>query len=161
VMRTVMTSSYKDRQKPAAPFTSMPKKDFGRCDGHHEMDDFHARKKRSAPGLGAAFSFKRKSRACRGRSADCRLLRPRRQRPRRRAADERDELAALHSITSSASASNLSGISRPRAFAATTLITSSYLVGNSIGKSPGFVPLRMGATYCEPARRYASVSLAP
>jgi len=38
----------------------MPKKDFGRCDGHHEMDDFHARKKRSAPGLGAAFSFKRK-----------------------------------------------------------------------------------------------------
>src|SRR5262249_1312847 len=86
VMRTVMTSSYKDRQKPAAPFTSMPKKDFGRCDGHHEMDDFHARKKRSAPGLGAAFSFKRKTRACRGRSADCRLLRPRRQRPRRRAA---------------------------------------------------------------------------
>jgi hypothetical protein len=33
------------------------------------------------------------------------------------------------------------------------LITSSYLVGISTGKSPGFVPLRMGATYCEPARR--------
>src|SRR5262245_28025438 len=44
VMRTVMTSSYRDRQMPAAPFMSMPKKDFGRCDGHHEMDDFHARK---------------------------------------------------------------------------------------------------------------------
>src|SRR5262245_7943034 len=66
-----------------------------------------------------------------------------------------------YSITSSASASNLSGISRPRAFAATTLITSSYLVGISTGKSPGFVPLRMDATYCEPARQYASVSLAP
>src|SRR5262249_57609964 len=35
------------------------------------------------------------------------LLRARRERPRqRRAAEERDELAALHSITSSASASN-------------------------------------------------------
>src|SRR6516164_7141742 len=39
------------------------------------------------------------------------LLRTRRERPRgRRAADERDELAALHSITSSAMASSLSGI---------------------------------------------------
>src|SRR5262249_44120883 len=47
-----------------------------------------------------------------------RLLRPRRERPRnRRAAEERDEPAALdlraHSITSSASASSLSGIWRP------------------------------------------------
>src|SRR5215472_11430925 len=33
----------------------------------------------------------------------CRLLRPRRERPRRRAAEQADELAALHSITSSAS----------------------------------------------------------
>jgi hypothetical protein len=39
------------------------------------------------------------------------LLRSRRERPRgRRAADERDELAALHSITSSAMASNVAGI---------------------------------------------------
>src|SRR5262245_32130363 len=90
------------------------------------------------------------------------------QRPRRDAENFGGEvsffnlpLASDHSITSSASASNLSGISRPRAFAATTLITSSYLVGISTGKSPGFVPRRMGATYCEPARRYASVSLAP
>jgi hypothetical protein len=36
----------------------------------------------------------------------------RRDRPRRRAADQRDELAPFHSITSSASASNLSGICR-------------------------------------------------
>src|SRR5262249_44199115 len=84
----------------------------------------------------------------------CRLLRPRRERPRgSRAAEQRDELAALHSITSSASASSLGGISRPSALAATTLMTSSYLVGISTGKSPGFAPLRMRATYCTPARR--------
>src|SRR5262245_36262273 len=46
------------------------------------------------------------------------LLRARRERPRgRRAAEQRDELAPPHSITSSASASNLSGIWTPSAFA--------------------------------------------
>src|SRR5262245_48308631 len=40
-----------------------------------------------------------------------RLLRPRRERPRRRAAEQRDERAALHSITSSARASSIRGIS--------------------------------------------------
>src|SRR5262249_17764738 len=58
------------------------------------------------------------------------LLRARRQGPRRRrAADERDELAASHSITSSARASSVSGTVRPRAFAVLRLITSSYFVG--------------------------------
>src|SRR5262249_43279044 len=80
-------------------------------------------------------------RACRERPPSC------------HAAGERDERAPLHSITSSASASSLGGISRPSALAATTLMTSSYLVGISTGKSPGFVPLRMRATYCTPARR--------
>src|SRR5215510_14071461 len=76
-----------------------------------------------------------------------RLLRIRRERPRGRAAKQRDELAALHhSITSSASASSLGGMSRPSAFAATTLMTSSYLLGISTGRSPGFAPLRMRAT---------------
>src|SRR5262245_15230992 len=60
----------------------------------------------------------------------CRLLRARRQRPRRRAAEQRDELAApLHSITSSARASTLAGRSRPSAFAVLRLTTSSYFVG--------------------------------
>jgi hypothetical protein len=46
-----------------------------------------------------------------------RLLRPRRERPgRRRAAEQRDELAALHSITSSARPSSGSGTVRPSAF---------------------------------------------
>ena len=40
-----------------------------------------------------------------------RLLRARRERPRRRrAAEQRDELAAVHSITSSARASSVGGI---------------------------------------------------
>src|SRR5262249_46808153 len=74
------------------------------------------------------------------------LLGARRQRPRRHAAEQRDELAASHSITSSARASSIGGISRPSTLAATTLMISSYLVGISTGKSPGFVPLRMRAT---------------
>src|SRR5262249_28575906 len=56
----------------------------------------------------------------------CRLLRARRERPRRRAAEERDKLAAAaHSITSSASASSLSGIWRPSVLAVLRLITGS------------------------------------
>src|SRR5262249_34359538 len=58
------------------------------------------------------------------------LLRARRERPRgRRAAEQRDELATLHSITSSARASSVGGSWRPSAFAVVRLITSSYFVG--------------------------------
>src|SRR5262245_18704997 len=45
------------------------------------------------------------------------LLRARRQRPRRRAAKQRDELAPPHSITSSARPSNGSGTVMPSALA--------------------------------------------
>src|SRR5262245_51316858 len=63
-----------------------------------------------------------------------RLLRPRRQRPRRRAAEQRDDLAPTHhSITSSARASSVGGTSRPSALAVLRLISSSNLVGCSIG----------------------------
>ena len=48
-------------------------------------------------------------------SPDGRLLRARRERPCRRAADERDELAPFHSITSSARASSIGGTLRPSA----------------------------------------------
>src|SRR5262249_22931021 len=72
-----------------------------------------------------------------------RLLRARRERPRRRAAEERDELAAHHSITSSARASTVGGMSRPRALAVLRLMTVSYLVGACTGRSAGFSPLRM------------------
>ena len=60
---------------------------------------------------------------------------------------------ASHSITSSASASSLSGTARPSAFAVLRLITSSNFVGGWIGKSPGFSPFSTLATY-EPGSRY-------
>src|SRR5215472_8354719 len=89
------------------------------------------------------------------------LLRARHQRPRhRRAAEKRDELAAPHSITSSARASSVGGISIPRAFAVLRLITSSYLVGACTGRSAGFSPLRMRSMY-PAARRYWSIVSGP
>src|SRR5262252_8623409 len=75
------------------------------------------------------------------------LLRTYRDRPRRRAAEERDELAPLHhSITSSARASRVGGTVRAIAFAALMLMTSSYFTGACTGRSPGLSPLRMRST---------------
>src|SRR5262249_49747322 len=51
------------------------------------------------------------------------LLRVRRERPRRRAAERRDERAPPHSITLSAVASSLSGTVRPSIFAVRALMT--------------------------------------
>src|SRR5262249_59707230 len=68
------------------------------------------------------------------------LLRPHRERPHGRTAEQRDERAPLHSITSSARASRVGGISRPRAFAVLRLMTSSNFVGCSTGKSAGLAP---------------------
>src|SRR5262249_32424372 len=68
----------------------------------------------------------------------------RRERPRsRRAADERDEIAPLHSITSSARARSVGGTSKPSAFAVIRLMTKSNLVGCSTGRSPGLAPRRI------------------
>src|SRR5262249_33713982 len=55
-------------------------------------------------------------------------LRERGDRPRRRASEQGDELALVHSITSSARASRLSGTVRPSAFAVLRLTTSSSFV---------------------------------
>src|SRR5262249_1118219 len=74
------------------------------------------------------------------------VLRTRHERLRRRAAEQRHELAPSHSITSSASASSLSGISRPSVFAVLRLITSSNFVGNMTGRSAGLSPLRTRPT---------------
>src|SRR5262245_2830926 len=75
------------------------------------------------------------------------LLRPHRQRPRRRrAAEQRDEVAPLHSITSSARASSVGGMVRPSTLAVVRLMTSSNLDGCSTGISPGFVPRRILST---------------
>src|SRR5262245_35414038 len=55
-------------------------------------------------------------------------LRPYGERPSHRAADKRDEFAPLHSITSSAATSSLSGTVRPSAFAVLRFMISSNLV---------------------------------
>jgi hypothetical protein len=74
-----------------------------------------------------------------------RLLRSRRQRPRRsRTAEKRDELATRdHSITSSAIASSRSGTVSPSVLATLRLITNSNFVDCITGNSAGFSPLMM------------------
>jgi len=75
------------------------------------------------------------------------LLRARRKRPcSRRAAEQREELAPFHSITSSAMLSSEGGTVRPSACAVIKLTTSSNFVGCSTGISPGFVPRRILST---------------
>src|SRR5262249_33050663 len=74
------------------------------------------------------------------------LLRAGRERPRRRAAEQRDELAPFHSITSSARASKVGGTPRPSALAVLRFTISSNLVGCCTGRSAGFSPFRMRST---------------
>src|SRR5262245_25961210 len=71
------------------------------------------------------------------------LLRPRRERPCHRGAQQRDELAASYSITSSAATSSVCGTVNPSDFAVFKLITSSNLVGCRIGRSAGWTLLRI------------------
>src|SRR5262249_61752211 len=74
------------------------------------------------------------------------LLGPRRQRPgSRRAAEQRDELAPPHSITSSARASNGSGTVMPSALAVLRFRNIWTFVDCCTGSSPGFSPLRIRA----------------
>ena len=68
------------------------------------------------------------------------LLSARRERPPRRAAEQRYERAALHSITSSARSRNDEGTLRPSAFAVLRLIVNWTLTGSWTGSSLGFVP---------------------
>jgi hypothetical protein len=75
-----------------------------------------------------------------------RLLRPRRERPCHRAAEQRHELPTRHSMTSSARASSVGGAVRPSALAVLRLITNSSLEGSSIGRSPGRVPFKIRST---------------
>src|SRR5262245_26349564 len=84
-----------------------------------------------------------------------RLLCPRRKRPRGRAAEQCDELAPPHSITSSAMSCICVGTFSPSAFAVFMLIASSNFVGACTGRLAGLSPLRMRSTY-EAARRNKS-----
>src|SRR6516165_8568488 len=77
-----------------------------------------------------------------------RLLRARRERPRGHcAAEQCDEGAPLHSITSSARASSVGGTDRPSSFAVCRLMTSSNLVDCITGRSAGFAPFKMRPVY--------------
>jgi hypothetical protein len=73
-------------------------------------------------------------------------LRARRERPRRRAAEQCKEEAAPHSITSSARCCRNHGNSSPSSLAVLMLIASSNTVGCSTGRSAGFAPLRILST---------------
>src|SRR5215470_2762428 len=88
-------------------------------------------------------------------------LRARRERPcGGRAAKQRDELAALHSITSSARSRKDSGIVRPIALAVVRLTTRSNFVGCSTGMSAALAPPRILSTRSA-ARRNRSGMFAP
>ena len=92
-------------------------------------------------------------------------LRPRRRRPRarrcgRRPAEKTDELAPPHSITSSAGASSIGGMSTPSALAVFRLTTVLNFVACSIGMSPGFAPLESCPTK-KAARRNWSKKFTP
>src|SRR6516164_4190779 len=77
----------------------------------------------------------------------CILLRARCERPCRcRAAEQRDDGAAIHSMTSSARSRNDSGIAKPSALAVVRFTTRSNLVGCSTGMSAGFAPRRILST---------------
>src|SRR5262249_693606 len=72
------------------------------------------------------------------------LLRASGQRPRsRRAAEQRDEVATPHSLTSSARPDSGSGTVMPSGFAVLRLMISSTFVACCVGRSAGFSPLSM------------------
>src|SRR5262245_11029875 len=76
-----------------------------------------------------------------------RLLRVCRERPRGSGAAENcDELAPPHSITSSARCWRNKGTSRPSDLAVLILTASVNLTGSWTGSSLGFAPLRMRST---------------
>src|SRR5262249_18028278 len=88
------------------------------------------------------------------------LLRGRPDRPCYRAAQQRDGLPPLHSITSSAVAMSVGGTAMPSILAVWALMTSSNLLDCTTGRSAGFAPLRMRPAYT-PSSRNASTRLAP
>src|SRR6266446_5429339 len=75
-----------------------------------------------------------------------RLLRPRLARPRRRAAEQGDELAPFHSITSSARSRIDVGSVTPIALAVFRLSANSKFAACSTGRSAGCAPRRILAT---------------
>src|SRR5712671_4237241 len=77
-----------------------------------------------------------------------------------RATEQRNELAASHSITSSAVASRDGGTLRPSILAVSALMTSSNFEDCTTGRSAGLAPLRILPTY-KPTCCHASALFAP
>ena len=75
------------------------------------------------------------------------MLRARRERPRRRAAEQRNEFTSPHSITSSARARSVGGTVRPSIRAVEALMTNLNLLDCITGRSTGLAPLRMRPAY--------------
>jgi hypothetical protein len=78
----------------------------------------------------------------------------------RRSAEQADEVAPPHSITSSALASNNGGITTPIALAVFRLTMVLNFVACSIGMSPGLAPLRISSTKTA-ERRYIAEKSTP
>src|SRR5260370_16608929 len=74
------------------------------------------------------------------------------ERPSNRTADQSDELATLHSITCSAPASSILGITMPRAFAVLRLITSSTFAAASTATSSPLPPPMIRPPYSSAPR---------
>ena len=70
------------------------------------------------------------------------------------------QVAALHLITRSARSRIDCGTVMPRAVAVLRFTTSSNVADWSMGRSPGFAPLRILSTYIA-SRRYVSVKFSP
>src|SRR5262249_52931286 len=91
-----------------------------------------------------------------------RLLRPRCERPRCRAAKQRDEVPTFHlrghSITSSARSNVAVGTSRPSALAALRLRMNWNFDACSIGRLAGLAPLRILSTKTAVWRKVAATS---
>src|SRR5262249_1979661 len=78
-----------------------------------------------------------------GRSVGSAAARVREHTSHRCAADERYEFASFHSITSSARAMRVGGMSMPSARAVERLITNSNLLDWTTGRSAGLAPWRI------------------
>jgi hypothetical protein len=101
------------------------------CNGWTLGEPFLALRTCSRPALSATFQI------------GTRFMHPTNARAGLHSEEPRDELAPLHSITSSARASSVGGTVRSRALAVLRLMTTSYLVGACTGRSAGFSPLRI------------------
>ena len=82
------------------------------------------------------------------------LLRTQCARRRHRAAQQEQQLAPLHPMTSSARASSVGGTVRPSALAVLRLMTSSNVVGRCTGRSAGLAPLRIRYAHRKSTRRH-------